>query len=189
ELTEQQNRLFYDEKNGGFFDTSGKDGSLLFRTKDDYDAAEPAGNSVAVMNLLRLAQMLNNEQWRALAERTLALFGSRLKEFPQAMPQMLCALDFHLDKPRQIILAGRREGQDTKRLLREAHARYIPSKIILLSDGGDGQQFLSRHIPFIESMGMLDGKATAYICENYACKLPTSDHVVMARLLEPTRQQ
>ncbi len=184
ELTEQQNALFYDQKNGGFFDTTANDATLLFRTKEDYDAAEPTGNSIAVLNLLRLAQMTDNQKWRALAERTLALFSGRLNEFPQAAPQMLAALDYHLDKPKQIIIAGKRGKEDTEKMLREAHARYIPNKIILLADGGEGQQFLIRYLPFIETVKMRGGKATAYICENYACKLPTSDLNVMARLLE-----
>lgn len=125
----------------------------------------------------------DNQRWRALAERTLALFGGRLNEQPQAMPQMLAALDLHLDKPKQIIIAGQRGTEDTEKMLREAHAHYIPNKIILLADGGAGQQFLNQYLPFIETVKMRGGKATAYICENYACKLPTTDLNVMAKLL------
>jgi uncharacterized protein YyaL (SSP411 family) len=184
ELTERQNALFYDEKQGGFFDTTGKDERLLLRTKEDYDGAEPTGNSIATMNLLRLAQMTDNQKWREMADRTLTLFGKRLSDLPEAMPQMLAALDYHLDKPKQIIIAGYPGRVDTEKMLREVHARYIPNKIILFADGGAGQQFLSRYLPFIQSMRMRGDKATAYICESYACKLPTSDLGVMARLLE-----
>jgi hypothetical protein len=184
ELTERQNALFYDEQKGGFFDTSGKDSSLLLRTKEDYDGAEPTGNAIATLNLLRLAQMINNHQGRAMADQTLALFGERLKGFPQVMPQMLVALDFHLDKPKQIIIAGDRHKEDTQSMLREIHQRYIPNKVLLLADGAAGQHFLSRSLPFLKEMKRLGGKATAYICENYACELPTSDLKVMARLLD-----
>ena len=184
ELTESQNALFYDEKQGGYFDTTGKDGSLLFRTKDDYDGAEPAGNSIATMNLLRLAQMTDNKKWREMADRALTLFGKRLDELPQAMPQMLAVLDYHLDKPKQIVIAGHPGREDTEKMLHEVQARYIPNKIILLADGGPGQEFLSRYLPFIQSMKMRGDKATAYICENYACKLPTSDLGVMRKLLD-----
>jgi uncharacterized protein len=184
ELTERQNALFYDEKQGGFFDTTEKDGSLLFRTKDDYDGAEPAGNSIASMNLLRLAQMTDNKKWRELADRALTLFGKRLDELPVAMPQMLAVLDYHLDKPKQIVIAGHPGREDTEKMLHEVQARYIPNKIILLADGGPGQEFLSRYLPFIQSMKMRGDRATAYICENYACKLPTSDLSVMAKLLD-----
>ncbi len=102
-LTEKQIEIFYDQKNGGFFDTPGTDPNLLIRTREDYDGAEPAGNSIAAWNLLRLAQMVHNPRFRELAERTLASFGARLKQFPDSMPQMLVAVDFHLDKPKQVI--------------------------------------------------------------------------------------
>ncbi|MBO0721625.1 MAG: thioredoxin domain-containing protein, partial [Blastocatellia bacterium] len=184
ELTERQNALFYDEKQGGFFDTTGKDESLLIRTKDDYDGAEPTGNSIAAMNLLRLAQMTDNKKWGEMADRALAFFGKRLDELPEAMPQMLAVLDYHLDKPKEIVIAGHPGREDTEKMLHEVHARYIPNKIILFADGGPGQEFLGRYLPFIQSMKMRGDKATAYICQNYACKLPTADLGVMAKLLE-----
>jgi uncharacterized protein YyaL (SSP411 family) len=184
ELTDRQNTLFYDEKNGGFFDTSGKDDSLLLRTKEDHDGAEPAGNSIATLNLLRLSQITNNQRWRKIADRTLSLFSGRLSEIPQALPQMLAALDFHLDKPKQIIIAGNRQNEDTQRMLREVNKKYLPNRILLLADGGIGQQFLGQYLPSIQPMMMLNGKATAFICENYACKLPTTDLTVMMELLE-----
>ena len=104
------------------------------------------------------------------------------------MPQMLVALDFHLDKPKQIIIAGDQQKADTKSLLREVHNRYIPNKVILLADGGDGQRFLGQSLPFLKEMKRLGGKATAYICENYACQLPTSDLKVMTRLLDGKKE-
>jgi hypothetical protein len=183
ELTERQMALFYDEENGGFFETSGTDSTLLYRSKEDYDGAEPAANSIAALNLLRLSEMTDRGHWRSAAEGTLGLFRGRLKSSPEAMPQMLVALDFHLDKPKQIIIAGARGREDTERMLSEVHRSFIPNKVILLADGAEGQAFLSRYVPFLGSVRMLEGKATAYVCENYACKLPTSDLRVMARLL------
>jgi hypothetical protein len=181
--------LFHDEKNGGFFDTSGKDDTLLFRTKEGHDGAEPAGNSIATLNLLRLSQITNNQQWGKMADRTLSLFSGRLREIPQVLPQMLAALDFHLDKPKQIIIAGKRQNEDTERMLREVHRKYLPNRILLLADGGTGQQFLSQYLPSIQPMMMLDGRATAFICENYACKLPTTDLIVMMELLEGKKRK
>jgi uncharacterized protein YyaL (SSP411 family) len=183
ELTGEQNALFYDGENGGFFDTSGKDSTLLFRTKEDYDGAEPAGNSIASWNLSRLAQMTDSGQWREMAQRSLALFGERAKQQPQSMPQLLVALDFHLDKPKQIIIAGSPQRADTRKMLREVHRQYIPGKVVLLADGGAGQQFLIQYLPFLKTVKRLDGKATAYVCENYACKLPTTDVAVMLKQL------
>jgi uncharacterized protein YyaL (SSP411 family) len=183
-LTETQNRLFWDKKDGGFYDTSGEDETILLRTKEDYDGAEPSGNSIAVLNLLRLSQMFDRKEWRDMAEKTLRLFGSRLQSLPHAMPQMLVAVDFSLDKPKQIIIAGQLHAPDTHLMLRALHARFMPNKILLLMDGGEGQDYLSRHLPFVKSMTALNEKATAYICENYTCQLPTTDLPVMFQLLE-----
>jgi hypothetical protein len=189
ELTATQNARFYDQPNGGFFDTAENEPSLLYRTKEDYDGAEPAGNSIAIWNLLRLAEITDNQQWRAMAKRTLAAFSERLKQHPESMPQLLVALDFHLDKPKQIVIAGNVARDDVQQMLREVRKRYLPNKIVLLADGAAGQQFLSQYAPFLKAMKMLDNKATAYVCENYACKLPTTDLAVLRKLLEtPNRK-
>jgi uncharacterized protein YyaL (SSP411 family) len=187
ELTGTQSALFYDANGGGFFDTSGKDQNLLLRTKEDYDGAEPTGNSIAALNLLRLGQMTNNQQWKSTAEQTLAAFSQRLTQRPESLPQMLVALDFKLDKPKEIIIAGNPQRDDTRKMLREVYSHYIPNKVLMLADGGPGQEFLGRQLPFIKSIRMRENKATAYICENYACKLPTTDLNVMARLLVQSR--
>ncbi len=183
EFTNQQNLLFYDKENAGFYDTSGKDESILIRSKEWYDGAEPTGNSVAILNLLRLTQMVDNQEYRKLSERSLAYFGERMLSAPQGMAQFLVALNFSLAKPKQIIIAGGIDDPHTQALLREVHSRFIPNKIILLADGDEGQKILSSYIPFIESVRMIDEKPTAYICENYACELPTSDLTVVSRLL------
>jgi uncharacterized protein YyaL (SSP411 family) len=187
-LTETQLRLFRDEHGHGFFDTSGEDASILLRTKEEYDGAEPSGNSIAVWNLLRLAQMLNRPEWRDLAESTLRAFASRGERMPHAMPQMLAAMDFSLDQPKQIIIAGQAGAPDTKALLAAIHARFIPNKILLLADAAEGQKYLSASLPIVPSMTMINGKATAYVCENYACRLPTSEVETLARLLEGVEQ-
>ncbi|RMG48645.1 MAG: thioredoxin domain-containing protein, partial [Acidobacteria bacterium] len=191
QLTERQIRLFYDEKEGGFFDTAPSD-TLLVRTKEGYDGAEPSGNSIATLNLLRLSEMLDRAQWRRMAEKTLTLFGERLQQQPQSLPQMLVALDFYLDTPRQIIIAGKRQGADTRRLLGVIYQRYLPNSVLLLADGAAGQEYFSQRIPFFKQVKMIDGKATAYICQNFACQLPTTDPQTVAKLLEeekrPSRQ-
>ena len=98
--------------------------------------------------------------------------------------QMLAAIDFSLDKPKQIIIAGKPHAPDTRAMLRAVHERFIPNKILLLADGGEGQAYLGKSLPFIASVKMLDGKAAAYVCENYACQLPTAEGGVMVGLLE-----
>lgn len=182
-LTKEQNEIFFDFKDGGFWDTSGKDRSILIRTKEEYDGAEPTGNSIAVCNILRLSQITENRQWKDMAEKTMKFFGNRLQNTPHAMPQMLVAVDFHLTKPKEIIIAGKTENADTKALLRQVHQRYLPKKILLLADGGTAQHTLASYNPFLESIVMKEGKATAYVCEDYVCRLPTTDAITLAQQL------
>lgn len=182
-LTETQNRIFTDEKEGGFFDSSGEDKSILLRMKEEYDGAEPSGNAIAASNLLRLAQMLDRPDWQVLAEKTLHAFARRLERMPHAAPQTLAAMDFMLDKPKQIIIAGKPHADDTKILLQAVHERFIPNKILLLADGGEGQNYLGARLPIIQSMTLIDGKATAYVCENYACQLPVNEVNALVKLL------
>ena len=184
ELMETAVDLFYDQETGAFFDTSGRDASLILRTRDDYDSAEPTGNSVAVWNLLRLAEMTHHPEWKKLAEAALKHFGDRLREHPQALPHMLAALDFHLGTPKQVVLAGDPSGDAIRALLEVVHSAYVPNKVLLFADGGTGQDYLGRSNPAIRAMVPAGGKATAYVCENYICRLPTSEPEVLARLLE-----
>jgi uncharacterized protein YyaL (SSP411 family) len=184
ELTDRQIEIFGDPRGGGFYDTSGDDRTLLLRLKEDYEGAKPTGNSVATLNLLRLAQMTDNEKWQRKGVETIATFAELLSKYPTTMPQMLVALDFKLHNPKQVIIAGKPNAEDTMKMLKRVYDRFLPNKVILLADGGKGQKYLSKYLPFIASMRMLDGRATAYVCENYTCKLPTTDVSVMVSLLE-----
>ena len=183
-LTETMIPLFYDTQDAGFFDTSGEDKTIFLRMKEDYDGAEPTGNSIAVSNLLRLSQMLDRKKWWEFAEKTIRLFANRIQKAPHIMPQMLAAADFSLGKPKQIIIAGKPDSPDTQEMLGLVHQRYLPNKILLLADDSDGQKFLSENLSFIESVAMIDNKATAYVCENYVCQLPTNNLNTFVDLLE-----
>src|SRR5438132_3673359 len=183
ELQETQDRLFFDEKNGGYFSTSGKDESVVLRMKDDNDSAEPAASSVAALNLLRLAQIRDKKQWEEHAEKTVNAFQPTLSRFPSAMPQMLVALDFSSSKPRQIVIAGKKDTPETKALLAEVHRHFLPKTIILLADDADGQNYLGEKIEVIRAMSMIDGKPAAYVCENFTCKAPVTDSNQLAALL------
>jgi len=183
ELQGKQNALFEDGVGGGFFSTTGDDPSVLLRMKDDYDGAEPSPNSISVLNLLRLSQMTGREEFGERAKKALGAFAARLGRVPMAMPQMLVAAGFQLSKPRQIVVAGEAGRPDTEAMFGQVHKRFIPERILLLADGGSGQAYLGTGLEFIRDMKMLEGKATAYVCQNYVCKLPTNDLKVMGELL------
>ena len=184
QLQETQDRLFFDEKNGGYFTTSGKDASVLLRMKDDNDSAEPAASSIAALNLLRLSQIYDDKQLEDRARKTIDAFATTLSHFPSAMPQMLVALDFSLSKPRQIVIAGKKNTPETKALLTEVHRQFLPKTILLLADGAEGQKYLGEKNEAIRAMSMVKGKPAAYVCENFTCKAPATDPKQLAKLLE-----
>src|SRR5207237_7768594 len=131
QLQETQDRLFFDDKNGGYFSNSGKDESVFLRMKDDNDGAEPAASSVAALNLLRLSQIRDDQKMAERARKTIDAFATTLSHFPSAMPQMLVALDYSLSKPRQIVIAGRKDAPETKALLKASHRHVLPNNILL----------------------------------------------------------
>ena len=182
ELQQHQDGLF--GGSSGYFETSGADRSVLVRMREDYDGAEPSPNSVAALNLLRLSQMTGRKDLREKADRIFSAFASRMEVIPEAMPQMAAALDFGLSDPMQIVIAGEPSAPDTRALLRLVHERFIPNKILLLADGGAGQSFLARGLAFLEGMTRQNGRATAYVCQNYACRLPVSDPEGLSRQLD-----
>jgi uncharacterized protein YyaL (SSP411 family) len=182
ELSGIQTTLFSDES-GGFYDTSESAG-LIARMKAAYDGAEPSGNSVAAMNLLRLSALTGNSEWYKLAEDCIKSFGKTLGSYPAAMPLMLSAMDFHMDKARQIVIAGDRDAADTRELLREVYSRYFPNTLVLLADGGNNQEFLKKYLPFIATVRKIDGQATAYVCEDFTCRMPVNTRKNLARLLD-----
>ena len=182
-LQETQDRLFWDDSGGGYFQTPPGDKSILVRMRDAYDGAEPSANSIAAMNLLRLAEMANRSDWREKAYQVLQAFSRQIEHAPETLPQMIAAVDFVLSKPRQVVIAGDRTRQDTQALLKVVNQRYLPNKVLFVVDDEEGRQ-LAGWLPFIQGMHAIDGKATAYVCENYTCKLPTSDPTRVAQMLD-----
>ncbi|MGO9246749.1 MAG: thioredoxin domain-containing protein [Verrucomicrobiia bacterium] len=174
---------FYDAKDGGLFQTDGRDPSVIVRSKEDYDGAEPSGNSMAALLLLRLAQFTDRANYREAAEKTLQLFSDHLRKAPSTVPQMLCVLDFYLSKPKQIMIAGKPDAAETLAMLHAVRERYLPNAVVIVADGGDSQKTLTKLLPFLGTIKPVDGKATAYVCVNYACQLPTTDRSKLVELL------
>jgi uncharacterized protein YyaL (SSP411 family) len=183
-LQTQQDELFWDTKADGYFTTSGKDASILLRSKEAYDGAEPSANSVAALNLLRLSSMLDRADWRERARKTLRAFGQQLMQAPSGMPQLVVALGWLHAKARQIVIAGSPDAPDTQAMLREAQRLFSPGKIVLLADGGAGQAFLASHAESMRDVVPVEGKATAYVCEGLVCQLPTHDIATLVRMLQ-----
>jgi uncharacterized protein YyaL (SSP411 family) len=182
-LQARQDELFWDLENGGYFAATGKDPNILLRSKEFYDGAEPSENSVSALNLLRLGSMLDQPERRAKAGEILCVFSSQIEQTPTAAPQMLVALDAVRAKPAQIVIAGKPDAPATVALLKIVRAHVKSNQIVLLADGGSGQRFLGEHAAFYQSVTAIDGKATAYVCEDFVCQLPTNDPAVLEKLL------
>jgi uncharacterized protein YyaL (SSP411 family) len=183
ELTRSQIRLFHDPQHGGFFD-SPADPTVAVRMKGDYDGAEPAANSVAAENLVRLGRLTGNEQWLELAAQTIKSFSSQINHYPQALVRMLDARRDLKAKPRQLVIAGSRDAAGTRAMMAAAFGVYNPGLLLLLADGAENQEVLAGYLPFIRTAVMQDGKATAYLCEDFTCRLPTTSTRSLRRELE-----
>ena len=199
ELQETQDHSFFDEKNGGYFSTTGKESSVPLRMKDDNDSAEPAASSIAAINLLRLAQFRDDNQLADRAKKTVDAFAPTLSHFASAMPQMLVAFDFSLSKPRQIVIAGKSaswtdssrgeiDNPQTKALLKEVHRHFLPNTIVILADGAEGQKYLGEKNEAIRAMSMINGKSAAYVCENFTCKAPVTSPKALRELFSESHQ-
>jgi uncharacterized protein YyaL (SSP411 family) len=178
-LQRRQDELFWDEAEGGWFSTTGRDRSVLLRMKEDYDGAEPTASSVSVLNLLVLSHLMENPQWTERIDRTLRLFGGRLEQIGRAVPMMAAALATSVAGVRQIVLVG--EDYDRRRLSRVVARRYLPFAIVI--DVRDAQRDrLAALMPFLAAMPRSVGGA-AYVCRDFACQAPVGDAELLDGML------
>src|SRR5258705_8941434 len=184
QLQEIQDRLFFDEKNGGYFSNSGRDESVFVRMKDDNDGAEPAASSIAALNLLRLSQIYDNPKIAERAKNTIDAFATILLQFPSGMPQMLVAVENSLGNPRQIVIAGKKDSPETKALVKEVRRHFLPNTIVILADANEGQKYLGERNKAVRAMSLVEGKPAAYVCENFTCKAPVTDVKRLSDLLK-----
>ena len=178
ELQVQMGALFADPK-GGYFSTEEGAPDILFRLRDDHDGAEPAANSVAAMNLLRLGWIFDQTEFRDAANRIMTSCAAILERSPAAVPQMLAALCGLLAEPIQVVIAT--QNKSSEPLIQAIGPLFLPDKIVLCADESD--PWLSQHVPALKGMGSIDGKAAAYVCRHFACELPvTASQELVGRL-------
>lgn len=174
---------FWDERDGGFFIGPAGDPHVRVRMKDDFDGAELAGNSIAAWNLQMLATLLDKDAWREKVKRMLDHYARRLERSPTAMPQMLVAMDLEQATPRHVVIAGDPAAAETRALIAEFDRRFLPHDTLLVT-GGDARQRLGALAPFIAKLDAVGGKPAAYVCVDYACRLPTTDPAAFAAQLD-----
>jgi uncharacterized protein len=168
-------KRFYDAKDGGFWQAPVGASDLILRVKDDYDGAEPSGNSVAIMCLFKLHALTERKEYREAAAKSLQLFSDRLQRIPQAVPYLLMALDFSTEEPKRAVIAAD-DPRAARDLIRAAHGVFQPRKVVLGANGPVE--------PFAKTLKAKEGRPTAYVCTGTACQPPTGDPRQLAELLK-----
>ncbi len=180
-LMDEAIRLFADEQNGGFFDTGNDHEALISRPKDIMDNATPAGNSVATDVLLRLAAFSGNSAYRQRADAYLQGMAEIIVQHPQAFGYVLGALDFALSVSKEIAIIGNPQQPDTQSLLDTVNKQYRPNSVLACADASDTQA--SAIISLLADRPQREGKATAYVCQNFACQSPVTTAAELEGLL------
>ena len=184
ELTNDMLSHFWDENGGGLYLTPDDGETVLVRKKEIYDGAIPSGNSVAMLNLLRLGRMTGKPDWEERATAIGRAFSRSVRQSPSAHAQLMVALDFGLGPCYEVVIAGSTQAEDTRAMIRALRAHFLPSKVVLLNPSEQDRPEISQLSPFTRKQPGMGGKATAYVCRNYNCKLPTTDVDKMLELLD-----
>jgi uncharacterized protein YyaL (SSP411 family) len=183
-LAETMIAQFWDRESSGFFFTSSDHEQLITRTKDFYDNATPAGNSVAADALIRLSLLTGEERYRIMAEAILKLMKTAIARAPSAFGQLLCSLDLYLASPDEIAIIGYPDSDDTTALIDEVFHRFLPHKVVAVA--APGELAAINEIKLLENRNQVGGKATAYVCRRFHCEAPvTEPKQLNAQLSEP----
>jgi len=166
---------YWDASAGAYFTTSDDHEVLLAREKPSHDGAEPSGNAVALMNLARLNELTGNDEHRKRARRLLAAFGSALKRSPRGLSRMLHGLDFLTGGAKEIVLAVPQELAQAEPFLSVLRENYSPDHVRVVVVDAAPDSRLAALVPWVAGKRALKGRATAYVCENGLCQLPTAD--------------
>jgi uncharacterized protein YyaL (SSP411 family) len=174
---------FWDDKGKGFFFTSDESEKLLVRQKEAYDGAIPSGNSIALMDLILLAQILGEAELEQKATETLETFSSDIVRSYTGFGMMLIGWDFIQGPSYEVVIAGNPESDDTREMLQNLRNHYLPNMVLILRAGGEQSKAITKLAPFTKYYDIVNGKATAHVCINQNCKLPTNDIQKMLELL------
>ena len=183
-LAEEMLRLFWDESEGGFFFTARDAEKLLIRQKEIYDGAIPSGNSIAALDLIRLSRLTMEKEFESKTESLFKSFSNEISQMPNAYPQMLIALDLALGPSKEIVISGEIDSEDTKKMIRSVFKRFIPNKVVAHRPPSGKEEKIVELIPFLKEQVSLEGKTTAYVCQNYVCRFPTTSIKKLDEFLE-----
>jgi uncharacterized protein YyaL (SSP411 family) len=180
ELAETMMREFWDDIDGAFFYTGSSHEQLISRTKPAFDGSVPSGNAVATQLLLRLYHYTGREGFLKRAEKTLRIYHEAMAQQPFGFAHMLSALDFYLEKPKEIVLVGNRNDPSAAAMLRKIHSLYLPNQTLQMIDP---DQSLEKVSLLLAGKGQLDGRPTVYVCQNFTCSRPATEWEDVKKLL------
>ena len=183
-LNRQLIEHFRDDQNGGFYFTADDSEEMLVRQKEIYDGAIPSGNSIAMLNLLRLGRITADSSLEEKAAGTGRAFFENIKQSPSAYTQLLVAVDYALGPSYELVVVGDSQANDTREMLQALHRRFTPNKVVIFIPTETSSAEIRYIAPFTSQQSSLDGKATAYVCVNYNCRLPTTNIDTMISELE-----
>jgi uncharacterized protein YyaL (SSP411 family) len=167
--------LFWDDGGGGFFFTADNGEQLIVRQKEHHDGALPSGNSVAMYNLLKIARLTADASYEEYAARVGMPVSDALMKQQTSYVHLMSALDFANGPTFELVIAGDRDAADTRDMIRAVHEGYFPHKVLLLRPADHENPEIAGIAPYVRYQESLDGNAAAYVCENFTCKIPTSD--------------
>jgi uncharacterized protein YyaL (SSP411 family) len=184
ELTESMIEHFWDEQQGGFYFTADDADATVVRNKEIYDSALPSGNSVAALNLIRLAHMTGEIRYEQKAAQLMSSFSSGVSRAPSACTQLMIALDFAIGPSCEVVSVSGSDNTGTKRMLETLRRWFAPRKVVLLRSPQGQRQGIPGLGAFAGGLRSEEGKATAYICCNHVCNPPTSDPNKIQELID-----
>ena len=179
---------FWDDEDGGLFFTGTYSEELLVRKKDAYDGAMPSGNSVAALNLIRLARFLGETSFEEKAAETIRSFSGIIPRAYSGFSMMLIAVEFAHGESYEIVIAGDPDEEDTQEMITAILNQYIPNRVILLKGTEHQSKEISRLASFAKFHDRVGGKATAHVCIDYNCKVPTNDTQQLLKLIGVTEK-
>jgi uncharacterized protein YyaL (SSP411 family) len=174
---------FWDKQTGGFFFTADDGEELLVRQKKIYDGAIPSGNSVATLNLLRLGRIIAKSDFEKKATDIGRVFREYVERAPSAHTFLMASVYLGIGPSYEVIIAGDSKAKDTEEMLKTIWKEFIPNKVVILRPTEEESPEIVKFAKFTQSMKSIKKKATAYICLNYACKIPTTDLKKMLEFL------
>ena len=188
ELAERMIELFSDEGRGGFYLTGNDAERLIVRSKPAYDGAVPTGNSVAALVLFKIGRLTMDMRFTNEAERVLKVFSGQIQKSPTSLSAMLIALDFSIGPAREVVIAADAQQPDTIEMLKLIHGKFLPNTVVLLHQTGKAGEAIKKIVPFVKFQVAINGKATAYVCQNYVCKQPVTEIDLLKNLLVNTNE-